>query len=326
MPLAGLIAGLAGAGLDFGLGLYQTNKTNALNEHMNERQLQVAQQMQQRNFDYQREMFDRENAYNSPENQYQLYQRAGINPLMAMSQGQSFQAASAGSGDSGSVPSMTPMQAYQPSLGRDIGSAIDTYFRGRLQQEQAANISADTDYKVASMQQRILKDYYDVMNSDLDAHTKRIVAYQYQRQLDFFNDTYQARQHQVNNDANVAFENAQRLERENFEATITQSVRLAVTESGLRISWQQEKNLAGQLALIHQQAQTEHWTQQKLKAEERRVIQDLHINAPEEYRSNYEMGLYNSKVGNVENFLDRFNRNMERLNPLKGLFGKSSGK
>lgn len=312
---------LIGSLLDFGLGMSSTNKTNAANERINERQLQVAQEMQQRNFDYQREMFNAENAWNSPVNQSALYKQAGINPLMALSQGNSFAPASAGSGDSGSVPSQTPMMTYQPSLGRDVSSVLSNYFSGRVQQEQAANISADTDYKMQSLRQRVLKDYYDVMNSDLDSQTKKVLKEQYQRQLDFFNDTYQSRQHQVNQDSNIAFENAQRLERENYEATITQAVRLAQQESGLRISWQQEKNLVADLTLLWQKANTEKWTQKRLQAEESRIVQDRIIHTPEQRQAENTSKLYENPTTNkAEWFLDEFNRFMERVNPVQGLF------
>lgn len=133
MPLPLIAAGLAAAGS--ALGAYSNYQTNKSNQAINEQNLYHADMMQLRQEQFQKEMFNKANEYNSPLAQYRRYEQAGLNPYMMMS-GQSAAEAVAQTGSSGQTPSALPQQAYHPEMG-DVVSAVNSYYDAKLKKAQA---------------------------------------------------------------------------------------------------------------------------------------------------------------------------------------------
>lgn len=89
------------------------------------------------------EMWNRQNAYNTPSAQMQRYKEAGLNPNLIYGSG-------ASAGNASQAPSFNPSHINPevkrvPDYGAIIGNAIGQYNQLRLQQAQLENIQANTN-------------------------------------------------------------------------------------------------------------------------------------------------------------------------------------
>lgn len=142
-----------------------TKWTNNTNLQINREQLDAAKEMQQREMDYQTEMWNKSNSYNAPSAQMDRYREAGLNPYMMMS-GQSAVSADPMNAPSGSVPSAIPVenpahekiaktQAISESinnLGQRLDAAADRDLKlaqAEQLRSQTAGINIDNGYKTA---------------------------------------------------------------------------------------------------------------------------------------------------------------------------------
>lgn len=128
-----------------------TNWTNQTNLKINKEQLDAAKEMQQREFDYQTDMWNKTNEYNTPSAQKERFTEAGFNPYLMMS-GSGSVPAQAMNAPSGSVPSAIPVE--NPATEYNSKSAL----RSQNMQALADNINqlgatlnqaADRDVKFA---------------------------------------------------------------------------------------------------------------------------------------------------------------------------------
>lgn len=155
-PIA-LLGGLFGGAQLLGLGsnIYQTERANAWNERQLQAQLEENEKNRKynsaeaaiaRNFqaNFAREMFDKSNAYNSPQNQVAMMRAAGLNPALAYSQG-SFSSASMPSVSAPSASSSGSITPTQYNKFDALGSALAI----QRQASEIANIDADTRQKNA---------------------------------------------------------------------------------------------------------------------------------------------------------------------------------
>ncbi|AKI26881.1 DNA pilot protein VP2 [Microviridae Bog5275_51] len=119
------------------------NATNAAN-----RQFQLQQQQMQNEFNVQ--MWDAQNAYNSPSAAMARFQAAGLNPNLIYGAGAS------GATFAGTAPraaTIDYVQApHQPINGAEIGmDALNAYNSNRVTTAQVTNLGADTQLKQASV-------------------------------------------------------------------------------------------------------------------------------------------------------------------------------
>lgn len=89
--------------------VWSSERSNQSNERINEASLFNAHELQQNDFDFQRQMWNDTNNYNTPAAMAQRYREAGINPYLAMQNGSGVASAQQQTGSGGSVPSMLPM-------------------------------------------------------------------------------------------------------------------------------------------------------------------------------------------------------------------------
>lgn len=89
--------------------IWSSERSNQSNERINEASLFNAHELQQNDFDFQRQMWNDTNNYNTPAAMAQRYREAGINPYLAMQNGSGVASAQQQTGSGGSVPSMLPM-------------------------------------------------------------------------------------------------------------------------------------------------------------------------------------------------------------------------
>lgn len=143
MGLFGSIAGgLLGAGssvIENSQNRQNVRETNQMNYKINQMNNQFNERMaiQQRN--WQENMWNKENAYNTASAQRQRLEEAGLNPYLMMNGGSAGVAQSAGTGASASSAGSAVMQPFQADYS-DIGSSIGNIFQYELMQSEKSQL------------------------------------------------------------------------------------------------------------------------------------------------------------------------------------------
>lgn len=142
----GLLGSIAGGLLGIGSSAIQNSQnrqnvqeTNQMNYKINQMNNQFNERMaiQQRN--WQENMWNKENAYNTASAQRQRLEEAGLNPYLMMNGGSAGVAQSAGTGASASSSGSTAMQPFQADYS-GIGSSIGNIFHYELMQSEKSQL------------------------------------------------------------------------------------------------------------------------------------------------------------------------------------------
>lgn len=142
----GFLGSIAGGLLGSGSSLIQNSQnrqnvqeTNRMNYKINQMNNQFNERMaiQQRN--WQENMWNKENAYNTASAQRQRLEEAGLNPYLMMTGGSAGVAQSAGSGASASSSGNAVMQPFQADYS-GIGSSIGNIFQYELMQSEKSQL------------------------------------------------------------------------------------------------------------------------------------------------------------------------------------------
>mgnify|MGYP007010346625 FL=1 len=142
----GLLGSIAGGLLGIGSSAMQNSQnrqnvqeTNQMNYKINQMNNQFNERMaiQQRN--WQENMWNKENAYNTASAQRQRLEEAGLNPYLMMNGGSAGVAQSAGSGASASSSGSAVMQPFQADYS-GIGSSIGNVFQYELMQSEKSQL------------------------------------------------------------------------------------------------------------------------------------------------------------------------------------------
>lgn len=144
----GLFGSIAGGLLGIGSSIIQNSQnrknvsdTNQMNYKINQMNNQFNERMaiQQRN--WQENMWNKENAYNTASAQRQRLEEAGLNPYLMMNGGSAGIAQSAGTGTAASSSGNAVMQPFQADYS-DIGSSIGNVLQYELMQSQKSQLQA----------------------------------------------------------------------------------------------------------------------------------------------------------------------------------------
>ena len=142
----GLLGSIAGGLLGIGSSAIQNSQnkqnvreTNQMNYKINQMNNQFNERMaiQQRN--WQENMWNKENAYNTASAQRQRLEEAGLNPYLMMNGGSAGVAQSAGTGSSASSSGSAVMQPFQADYS-GIGSSIGNIFQYELMQSEKSQL------------------------------------------------------------------------------------------------------------------------------------------------------------------------------------------
>lgn len=142
----GLLGSIAGGLLNVGSSVVQNSQnrqnvqeTNRMNYKINQMNNQFNERMaiQQRN--WQENMWNKENAYNTASAQRQRLEEAGLNPYLMMNGGSAGVAQSAGAGASASSAGAAVMQPFQADYS-GIGSSIGNIFQYELMQSEKSQL------------------------------------------------------------------------------------------------------------------------------------------------------------------------------------------
>lgn len=162
------MADLSGAGsiASAGVGLLgniiggiSQRKTNQMNLKINQMNNEFNERMMREQMAWQEEMWNKQNAYNTPLAMKQRYREAGLNPGLMFSNGGAAGVAQSVGGVSGATAAgNAQMQAFKPdmsSLSQGLQSIDDFYFRKRNQELINEGIEWDNAYKQASFADRL---------------------------------------------------------------------------------------------------------------------------------------------------------------------------
>lgn len=142
----GLLGSIAGGLLGLGASSVQNSQnrqnvreTNQMNYKINQMNNQFNERMaiQQRN--WQENMWNKENAYNTASAQRQRLEEAGLNPYLMMNGGSAGVAQSAGTGSTASSSGNAVMQPFQADYS-SIGSSIGNIFQYELMQSEKSQL------------------------------------------------------------------------------------------------------------------------------------------------------------------------------------------
>lgn len=135
--IAGGILGVGSSILSNSQNRQNVKETNQMNYKINQMNNQFNERMAMQQRDFQENMWNKENAYNTASAQRQRLEDAGLNPYLMMNGGTAGVAQSVGSGASASSSGSAVMQPFQADYS-DIGSSIGNIFQyEKLQSEKS---------------------------------------------------------------------------------------------------------------------------------------------------------------------------------------------
>lgn len=137
--IAGGLLGIGSSAIQNSQNRQNVKETNQMNYKINQMNNQFNERMaiQQRN--WQENMWNKENSYNTASAQRQRLEEAGLNPYLMMNGGSSGVASSAGAGASASSSGSTAMQPFQADYS-GIGSSIGNIFQYELLQSEKSQL------------------------------------------------------------------------------------------------------------------------------------------------------------------------------------------
>lgn len=157
----GLLGSIAGGLLGIGSSVIQNSQnrqnvkeTNQMNYKINQMNNQFNERMaiQQRN--WQENMWNKENAYNTASAQRQRLEEAGLNPYLMMNGGSAGVAQSAGTGASASSSGSAVMQPFQADYS-SIGASIGNIFQYELMQSEKSQLQGQKNLADAQAMQAL---------------------------------------------------------------------------------------------------------------------------------------------------------------------------
>lgn len=137
--IAGGLLGVGSSAIENSQNRQNVRETNQMNYKINQMNNQFNERMaiQQRN--WQENMWNKENAYNTASAQRQRLEEAGLNPYLMMNGGSAGVAQSAGTGASASSSGSAVMQPFQADYS-GIGSSIGNIFQYELMQSEKSQL------------------------------------------------------------------------------------------------------------------------------------------------------------------------------------------
>lgn len=142
----GLLGSIAGGLLGIGSSVVQNSQnrqnvreTNQMNYKINQMNNQFNERMAMQQRDFQENMWNKENAYNTASAQRQRLEEAGLNPYLMMNGGSAGTAQSVGTGASASSAGSAVMQPFQADYS-GIGSSIGNIFQYELMQSEKSQL------------------------------------------------------------------------------------------------------------------------------------------------------------------------------------------
>ena len=174
----GLLGSIAGGLFGIGSSVIQNSQnrqnvreTNQMNYKINQMNNQFNERMAMQQRDFQENMWNKENAYNTASAQRQRLEEAGLNPYLMMNGGSAGSAQSVGSGSSASSASPAVMQPFQSDFS-GIQQAIGSVFQSQVQQAQVSQLQGQKNLADAQAMQALSNVDWSKMTEDTRDYLK----------------------------------------------------------------------------------------------------------------------------------------------------------
>ena len=142
----GLLGSISGGLLGIGSSVIQNSQnrqnvreTNQMNYKINQMNNQFNERMAMQQRDFQENMWNKENAYNTASAQRRRLEEAGLNPYLMMNGGSAGTAQSVGTGATASSSGNAQMQPFQADYS-GIAQSIGSVFQAQVQQAQVSQL------------------------------------------------------------------------------------------------------------------------------------------------------------------------------------------
>lgn len=172
--LGSLVGGLFGAGssaMQNAQNAQSVRETNQMNYKINQMNNQFNERMaiQQRN--WQENMWNKENAYNTASAQRQRLEEAGLNPYLMMNGGSAGTAGSVGTGATASSSGNAQMQPFQADYS-GIAQSIGSVFQSQVQQAQVSQLQGQKNLADAQAMQALSNVDWSKMTKETREYLK----------------------------------------------------------------------------------------------------------------------------------------------------------
>lgn len=174
----GLLGSIAGGLLGVGASSMQNaqnrqnvRETNQMNYKINQMNNQFNERMAMQQRDFQENMWNKENAYNTASAQRQRLEDAGLNPYMMMNGGSAGTAQSVGTGAAASSPGNAQMQPFQADYS-GIAQSIGSVFQSQLHQAQASQLQGQKNLADAQAMQALSNVDWSKMTKETREYLK----------------------------------------------------------------------------------------------------------------------------------------------------------
>ena len=169
--IAGGLLGIGASSMQNAQNRQNVRETNQMNYNINQMNNQFNERMaiQQRN--WQENMWNKENAYNTASAQRQRLEEAGLNPYLMMNGGSAGVAQSAGASASASSAGSAVMQPFQADYS-GIQNAIGSVFQSQVQQAQVSQLQGQKNLADAQAMQALSNVDWSKMTEETREYLK----------------------------------------------------------------------------------------------------------------------------------------------------------
>jgi len=297
MPLPLLPLAIAAGALVSGAGVWQSSRQSKRNREAQEKQNEENRRLEQQRYEQQRAdelaNWDRQNAFNSPQEQMNRLRQAGLSPHLVYGKGADVTAdAIKPTGYSG-INAAAPQSTFNPSTLSPLGDSMMKYYDIKNKQAQTDNLAAST---ALSQQEALFKQ----------ANTAKTIQ-------DTAKGTFELGQAQELKDSviqNAKLTNEKLRADTAYTLDANQRSQLQSTQD-LKLS--AEKIITEKIAHAKDQAQID-----MLKGQLQQVQQTVDINRYEQKLT--EMGIHKNDPAYFRAFMNLINGNMQ--NPLDPILNK----
>lgn len=174
----GLFGSIAGGLLGVGSSVIQNSQnrqnvreTNQMNYKINQMNNQFNERMAMQQRDWQENMWNKENSYNTASAQRQRIEEAGLNPYLMMNGSSAGVASSAGTGAVSSSSGNAQMQPFQADYS-GIAQSIGTVFQSQVQQAQSSQLQGQKNLAEAQAMQALSNVDWSKMTKETREYLK----------------------------------------------------------------------------------------------------------------------------------------------------------
>uniref|UniRef100_A0AAU8ATJ6 DNA pilot protein n=1 Tax=Dulem virus 257 TaxID=3145734 RepID=A0AAU8ATJ6_9VIRU len=169
--IAGGLFGIGSSAIQNSQNRQNVRETNQMNYKINQMNNQFNERMAMQQRDFQENMWNKENEYNTASAQRQRLEEAGLNPYLMMNGGSAGTAQSVGTGASASSAGSAVMQPFQADYS-GVQQAIGSVFQSQVQQAQVSQLQGQKNLADAQAMQALSNVDWSKMTKETREYLK----------------------------------------------------------------------------------------------------------------------------------------------------------